>query len=172
MQTQKYIPLGKITKPQGLKGMFRVRAFGIESENLERAPRLYIEDSNRGYTGFKVKSITRRKGFFIVKLAGLDHINEVEPVVGNEIFMSEDDLEPLGDDEFYWYELVGLSVQTDKGKNLGRVQSIIPTGANDVLQVRRKNGREYLIPYIDDVIIEVDTEKGVIIIDPIPGLLD
>jgi 16S rRNA processing protein RimM len=72
--------------------------------------------------------------------------------------------------EFLWHEVIGLSVVTDDGRELGRVDEILRTGANDVYVVRGTLG-EVLIPAIADVILRIDPASGTIVIHPMPGLL-
>ncbi len=171
MKGREFISLGRITKPQGLKGAFRVRAHGVESENLLNVDTIYIRSSSGLPESYAVQSIQQRKGFFVVRVREIDRIEKVTPLIQSEILAAKDDIPPLEEGEYYWYELVGLKVETKSGRNLGTVQSIIPTGSNDVLQVRKQK-QEFLIPLIEEVIIKVDLESGMILIDPIPGLLD
>lgn len=173
MKEKKLIPLGKITKPQGLKGAFRLRAFGIKSENLLSLKQIFIHSAISEPVEYEIVSISARKGFFIIQIKGLTSINDVLPMVGHEVSAKIEDISDLNDGEFYWYELVGAQVKTVNGEIIGKVKSIIPTGANDVLQIKPNNGGgEILIPYIDDIIVEVDLENKVIIINPFEGMLD
>lgn len=171
MNDKEYISLGRITKPQGLKGAFRLRAFSIESENIISISNLYIKDQSGNINQYTIRKVTPRKGFFVVELKELDHINQVETMKGWEVFADPDQVAQLDEGDYYWYELIGLQVRTTTGENLGKVTSIIPTGANDVLQVQ--NGRkEVLIPYIEGVIVEINLESEEILVDPPEGLLD
>jgi len=71
---------------------------------------------------------------------------------------------------FWEHQLIGTTVLTRAGECLGEVAEVMETGANDVLVV--KGEKERLIPLIEEVISEIDTEAGTIIIDPLPGLLE
>jgi len=83
----------------------------------------------------------------------------------------QDQLPETGDDEYYWKDLIGLSVVTCNGLWLGKITRIMETGANDVYLV--KNGKqEYLIPAIADVIQRVDLTSGTMTITPLEGLLE
>ena len=72
--------------------------------------------------------------------------------------------------EYYQRDLIGMSVVTTEGQELGEVTAIIETGANDVFEIHGPLG-EVLIPFINDVVIEIDTQKGLITVDPLEGLL-
>ncbi len=166
------IPLGKITKPQGLKGAFRLRAFGMESENLLSLTRIFIKSKMGKPEKYSVASVTARKGFYVVKTKRITDINQLLPLVGREVFAAKDDIATLEDGEYYWFELVNSRVVTIEGKYLGDVISVIPTGANDVLQIKSAiDGKEILIPYIDDVVVDVDREKKTIFIKPMKEMI-
>ncbi len=79
-------------------------------------------------------------------------------------------LPPKDEDEYFWFELIGIEVFTVDGRDLGRVAEVIPTGANDVLTVEGPYG-EVLLPMIDDVVKEIDIERRRMIVDPLEGLV-
>ena len=171
MKKDALVPLGNITRHQGLKGAFRVRAQAVESENLNHLATVYIDFPEQGPTACPVRHVQERKGFFVLQVDRIANVDQVTPLVGREVLARREDLLELEQGEFYWFELIGLEVICSDGRTLGKVAAIFPTGANDVLDVRQGQ-QEWLIPYIDDVIVDIDTVKGVITIDPLPGLLD
>lgn len=109
-------------------------------------------------------------GKTVVKLAGVDDRNTSETLRGKLLEVSEADLMALPPDTYFHHQIVGLSVVTTDGRELGAVAEILQTGSNDVYVVQGE--REYLIPAIGDVIKEVDLATGRLVLDPIPGLLD
>jgi 16S rRNA processing protein RimM len=106
-----------------------------------------------------------------LKLSGLDSIEQAELLKGAEIFIRKDSLAKKEEDEFFWYELLGLEVYLVTGEYLGVIREILPTGSNDVYVVRDK-GREFLIPAIHQVVKEINLPQKRIVILPIEGLLD
>ena len=78
-------------------------------------------------------------------------------------------MKELPEDEYYWHDIIGLEVVTDDGLSLGRVESIVPTGSNDVY-VCAGGEREILLPAIDDVVKEIDVKKGTMVVTLIEGL--
>lgn len=100
----------------------------------------------------------------VARLDGCDDRDAAALLVGQEIFVTRDQLPPARADEFYWVDLEGLQVVTSEGVELGRVDHLFATGANDVLVV--KGERERLVPFVwDDVVKEVDLEQGRIEVD-------
>jgi 16S rRNA processing protein RimM len=89
---------------------------------------------------------------------------------GSEICVEREALPPPLPGEFYWWELEGLTVYTETGECLGRVEEFFPTGSNEVLVVR-KGQQETLLPFIKEVIVAVDRTQGIMQIHAIPGLL-
>ena len=106
-----------------------------------------------------------------MRLSGLESIEQAEIFKGAEIFIRRDSLAKTDEDEFFWYELLGLEVYLVTGEYLGVIRGILPTGSNDVYVVRDQ-GREFLIPAIHQVVKEVNIPQKRMVISPIEGLLD
>lgn len=100
----------------------------------------------------------------VARLDGCDDRDQAALLVGREIAVTRDRLPPPRADEFYWIDLEGLSVVTEQGVDLGRVDHLFSTGANDVLVV--KGERERLLPFAwGDVVKDVDFTRGCIQVD-------
>lgn len=161
--------MGRITKTQGLKGAFRVYPHSRESANLHSLERIVLAPPNGEPFAVQVISSRSKGEIIILTVRGVDGVERAQELVGGEVLADPNDLEPLDEGEFYWYEVVGMEVVTDEGERLGTVQSIIPTGANDVLQVK-KGKQEILLPNIPDVILDIDREDRRITVHLLPGL--
>ena len=107
----------------------------------------------------------------ILTLKPFDNINQVLHLVGREIYADRAALPELPSDEFYWSDLLGLQVVTADGEGLGELVDIIETGSNDVYVVK-KNGREVLVPALEDVVMSVDLAGGRMTVSLPEGLLD
>ena len=164
------LSVGKIIKAQGIKGEVRILPFSGIAEDLLSYGMLYLNCDLRPETFTVTKSRVHGK-FFIVKLADVDSRDASEQLVGREVFVAIADMPVLSADEFYWHELKGLLVVTDQGKELGTVNSLIATGSSDILVISGK-GHEYLVPAIDEIIVEVNWETRTLVISPMPGLLE
>lgn len=99
----------------------------------------------------------------VAKLRGLDDREAAVALVGSSIHVSDDQLPALDDGEYYWHQLQGLDVETLTGEPLGRVDYLFETGANDVLVIA--GDQERLVPYIPEVVREVDLDAGLIRVD-------
>lgn len=100
----------------------------------------------------------------VVHLDGVDDRDQAATLVGCEIAVEREVLPDAGDNSYYWADLEGMLVMHRDGTELGRVAYLMETGANDVLVVQ--GDTERLIPFVlEEVVIGVDTEKGVIDVD-------
>jgi 16S rRNA processing protein RimM len=114
---------------------------------------------------------TRRMGErLLLQLEGCVSQEMARSLVGCEVCVRRDELPPPPDGEFYWFDLEGLTVYTEDGACLGRVEEFFPTGSNEVLIVRQ-GMQETLLPFIKDVILAVDAAQGILQVRAIPGLL-
>jgi 16S rRNA processing protein RimM len=91
-------------------------------------------------------------------------------LAGLDLYVRRDELPPPADGEFYWWDLEGLSVYTEAGEDLGRVEEFFPTGSNEVLIVR-KGPQEVLLPFIKDVVLSIDYQQRTMSVRLVPGLL-
>ncbi|ASP49827.1 ribosome maturation factor RimM [Cognaticolwellia beringensis] len=170
----KDVTLGKVGAVYGIKGWLKIHSFTDDQEAILD----YFPWSLK--LGNKIQSVEitdwrKHNNGLVVKVAGIDDRDIAQKLVGSEIFVSEDALSDLPEGEFYWRDLIGMAVVTDKGYDLGQVSDIMETGANDVLVVKAnlKDGfgkKERLIPYLmDQVILSISAEDKQICVDWDPG---
>ncbi len=165
-----YIQVGKLLKAHGIKGEIKLLPFsGVPGDLLGIAD----FELRQGHETRIVHAIKLRcQGRYLVaKFDGVDGRNVAESLVGCEVWLPKDVLPELAPDEFYWHEMEGVEVVTVEGRTLGRVTSLMATGAHDILVIKG-TGREYLIPVIKEIIVKFDEQNGVLVVDPPPGLLE
>ncbi len=149
-----------------------------ESESIENVERIFLADGDaasadttdaREYRIVEVASVGQ--GAIRVMLEGITDANLAEPLKGKNVFADENDLPPPAENEFYYRDIIGCEVFLTDGTRLGVIEDILATGANDVFVVRG-DGKEVLVPVIEDVVKEIDVEGKRVVIEAIPGLLD
>lgn len=161
----KYLDAGKIVNTHGIRGELKVYPLCDSPEFLLEFDRFFIDGSE-----IKVTSSRVHKNVTLMRLEGIDHIDKAEQMIGKILKIDADDVE-LDEGQYFIEDLIGMRViDVDTGKEYGTVKSVIQTGANDVYEVQ--GDRLYLVPKIDDVVIDTDLEKGVISIRPLKGLFD
>ncbi len=163
------IEIARITGPNGLKGKMWIAPFGDSFETFSAYTHLIV--GNQG-TPRKLVSCVQRKGKYIIELEGITHIDHVEHIKGESLFVTRDQLADLGEDEYYYSELLGMRVVDTQGRVLGELVNIFSTGSNDVFVV--DNVKQYYIPATKDVITEISIHEGTIVVDSslLEGLLE
>lgn len=163
------LEVGRIVKSHDFSGRMKVVSY-CESENLfKSAGEVFLRHGNEEPARFKLRDIRGGKKNLIVSLEGIDDADAARALVGAEILIPPDRFAKLPDDEFYWWELVGLEVLNEEGQFLGRIETVFPTGGNDVY-VCTGGEREILLPAIREVIRNVDKEKRKMIVRLLEGL--
>ena len=117
-----------------------------------------------------VTSVSSHKNVFLMKLEGVTSRDEAEKYKGADILIRKEAL-TREDDEYFWYELLGLNVYLENGEYLGSLSQIIPTGSNDIYVVSGGN-KEILIPGTYEAVKEIDLDKGRMIVSAMEGLLN
>ena len=164
---KKYIEAGKIVGTHALRGEVRIDPWCDSAEFLCGFRRLYDAQGNL----MKVKRSRAHKNIAVVLFEGIDTVEKADALRGKTVYIDRDDAR-LPEGVNFIQDLIGLSVEdADSGTVYGTVTDVLKTGANDVYQVSR-DGRDYLVPVIPDVVIEKDIDGGVIKIRPIKGIFD
>jgi 16S rRNA processing protein RimM len=153
------IPIGKVVKPHGVKGKVKVEYFGESLAHFSYRE-ILIEDRTGKLKTYEVSEVASQPPRLILRLKGIEKIEDVEPFLGKEILVRKELLPGLEEGEYYWYEILGMVVETVEGKTIGKVREILPTGANDVYVIEGKRG-EIFLPAIEDVIQGIDRERRV-----------
>jgi 16S rRNA processing protein RimM len=131
---------------------------------------IFLKRQNQPIDLFKVKYINIAKnGVFLLDLEGIEDLDSSGALIGSDVLVSQDKLEELSEGEYYWEDIIGLEVLTEDDRKIGRVESIFPTGSNDVYVVSGGE-REILLPAIDEVIKKIDLEKGIVVVNLLDGL--
>ena len=166
---KRLVPIGRIVKPHGIKGRVKVEYFG---EDLDRFL-LYREVILRDPTGraetFEVVEAVSQPPRIILTLKGIQTIEDTDSLINREILVWREAFPELAEDEFYWVDLLDMGVETVDGKRLGRVKTIFPTGAHDVLVVEGCR-REIYLPATAEVIQRVDRERSLVTVHWLEGL--
>lgn len=160
---------GKVVKTKGLNGSMKVASFLSNANILESVKEVFIGRGKQDAVPFPVKRIRIKQTVFFLDLNGINDIDAAQNLVGSSVMIPLKILEELPNDEYYWHELVGMSVVTEEGNVLGKIESIFPTGSNDVY-VCSGGEREILIPAIADVIRNIDRRNRLMVIRLIEGL--
>ncbi|MGE6258726.1 ribosome maturation factor RimM [Heyndrickxia sporothermodurans] len=168
----KWFNVGKIVNTHGLNGEVRVISkTDFAEERYQKGNHLYLFVNEKEPIQLTIKSHRKHKNFDLLTFEGYENINAVEKWKNNLLKITEDQLTDLDEGEYYFYEIVGCKVITTAGEEIGVVKEILTPGANDVWIVKGEKGKEYLIPYIDEIVMNINVKEKVITIEPMEGLL-
>ncbi len=160
-----FVVIGKAGKPFGIKGEIRIYPFTETLTVFERSSVLFLDESPH-----KVLRIRPHKKALICVFEGIESPEQAGELTGCLVKTARDNLPDTADDEYYWFDLIGMKVLAVDGRDLGKISSITPTGANDVIQVDGRYG-EVLLPMIESVVLEVDVREQKMVVDPLEGLV-
>lgn len=164
--------VARVVNTHGIRGEVRVLSTtDFPDKRFRQGNVLYLRlPDQSGQIPLTVRRSRPHKQFWILGFEEADSINQVESWKGGSL-LAETSREDLSEHEFYFDEIIGLTVVTDEGRQLGQVAEILQPGANDVWVVR-DGQKEWLIPYIEPVVKEVDLDRKRVVITPLPGLLE
>lgn len=169
---EKWFNVGKIVNTHGIKGEVRIISrTDFPEERYQVGNVLYILQTNQEPLEVIVKTHRVHKNFDLVSFEGFENVNDVEVFKGALLKVPESQLGDLDEGEYYFHEIIGCTVVTDTGEELGVINEILTPGANDVWVVKRKEGKDVLIPYIDDIVKEINIEEKKIYIHLMEGLI-
>ncbi len=156
-QQEKWIVLGRVSGLFGVRGWVKVHSDTEPRENILGYPDWYLKQAGQ-WVRHRLRDGHRQGKGIVARLEGCSDRDRAAALMGAEIAIPRGQLPTAAEGEYYWADLEGLLVFTGEGRELGRVQRLFRTGANDVLVVLGE--RERLIPFIDGVIGDVDLQQG------------
>ena len=164
------VMIGKIVGAHGIKGEVKIKA---ESDVFER--QIKVLDYIPVYRGTKkeelqIESIKPYKDLFIVKFKRIDDRGEAEERIGGELWIDKGRQIELGEEEFYFSDLIGCKVFTEEGKRIGVLKEILEQPASHILKVEKPDGSKVLIPFINQFVKDVDIKNKKIVVSLIEGM--
>ncbi|MFW3454889.1 ribosome maturation factor RimM [Aerococcus viridans] len=176
MAEEQYYLVGKIVNTQALRGEVRVMATtDFPEERFKIGATLAIFNGDKLVEMVEVDGHRLHKNFNLLHFKGKDNINDVEKFKGFDLKVAgtEREADELDENEFYYDDIIGLEVYTTDEIYLGKVREITSLPSNDVWAIQRPNkGKDILIPYIEDIVLEIDLADNRVVIDPMDGLID
>ena len=166
---QKFLEIAKITATHGIRGEVRCQYYCDTADVLCDFDELYFD---KGAKSVRVVKAYPHKNVVVMKLEGVDSIEQAQPLIGKILYLDRDDAE-LDEDLFFIQDIIGLTVKdADTGEVYGKITDVYQNGAADVFSIKKPNGRELMFPNISEVVLKTDIEGGEMIIRPLKGLFD
>jgi 16S rRNA processing protein RimM len=165
------LEIGRIVRCHGLAGRMKVLSYLESQDTLENLPEVFVGRRSQDAVPFSVDAVQPGKEFFILKLSGIEDRDGAAKLVRSSVWMPSEKMGKLPEGEYYWSEIIGLRVVTEEGQFLGRIESVFPTGSNDVY-VCRAAEKEILLPAIGEVVRKIDTDHGIMVVRLLKGLTE
>ncbi|MFD0771066.1 ribosome maturation factor RimM [Bacillus sp. CGMCC 1.60114] len=169
----KWFNVGKIVNTHGVRGELRVISrTDFPEERYKVGNTLYIwQEKGTEPLAVKVTSHRQHKSFDLLTFEGYNNVNEVEQLKGSLLKVPEEQLGELPEGEYYYHEIIGCTVVTEDGETIGTIKEILSPGANDVWVIKQPKGQDVLIPYIEEVVLQVNIDEKLVTIQVMEGLL-
>jgi 16S rRNA processing protein RimM len=165
-----YVLIGEIIGTHGIKGINKFRSYAESLEVFEPGSAILVRESGGRETSREINWVKHHGRTSLLSFKGINSRSQAEALVGAALFLPKAALPQLDDGSFYWCDLIGIAVYTTGDAYLGRIESIIETGSNDVYVVKNKK-KEVLVPALESVVKSVDLEQKRMRVDLPEGLI-
>lgn len=166
----KLISVGKILNFHGIKGEVKMGFTSGKEDLIKSLSKVYIYINNNKIE-YTVQTVRFHKNFAIVKFHEINSVNEVMDIKGLLVHVQEDFLKnKLKKDEFLVRDLVGLTAYDTQGNKLGVVCDLGANRASDIIQIKKDNGLSFMVPFVKELVPDVDILNKRIVINVIEGL--
>ena len=165
-----FLEIGQIVNTHGLKGFLKVVPYTDEIERFEELKKIFIV-YNKENIEFEIEKVKYFKEMVILKLKGVDHINDAEKYKNCYLRIKREDAKKLDKNTYFIADLIGLSVYDEESHKIGSLIDVFKTGSNDVYVVKDEKGKQILLPAISSVIKQIDIENDKIVVDASGGVI-
>jgi 16S rRNA processing protein RimM len=161
--------IGKVLKPQGIQGEVKVEIITSFPEHFEQLSEIYIEQNK--FVKLEVQQTRFSKDFVFIKFKKIKSRDDAETLRDKYLYVPDEELYPLEDDEFYHHQLIGMKVFDQDEIFIGTIKDIEVYPVNDILNIESENKETFLIPVVKDFIKKVDFKSQKVTVHIIEGLL-
>ena len=167
---EELLQVGVITSTHGVRGEVKVYPTTDDAVRFKQLKHVLL-DTGTETLSLEIQGVKFFKQFVILKFKGIDNINEVERYKRCPLLVERKDAVELDEDEYFIADMIGMTVETEDGKEFGTLKDVIETGANDVYVIESREHGEVLIPAIRECILDVDVEEQKMKIHLMDGLI-
>ena len=174
IEKDKWMSIGEIVAPQGLKGDIRINPFSDFPERFTKPGKRWIQKNNELPTEINLKkgTLIPGKSIYVLSIEGVSDRRSAEEIIGWKLVIPVDSRPNLGKDEYHYFDLIGLEARKGPDKTLiGFVTDLIK-GGNDLLEIELVEGKKVLVPFVKEIIPEIEIKDKWLLISPPNGLLE
>lgn len=165
------LQVGVITTTHGVRGEVKVFPTTDDPARFKKLKQVIL-DTGKEKIDLEISGVKFFKNMVILKFKGLDNINDVEKYRQKSLFVTRENAVKLKKDEYFIADLIGLRVISDEEEELGVLEDVLQTGANDVYLIKKEGEDDILLPAIKDCVKRVEIEEGYMVVHLLPGLRD
>lgn len=166
-ENEKDIIVGRIASAHGIRGEVKMIMLTEFPERFNAGKDINVKLKDESLRSLHIENSKPYKDGIVLKLQGIDTRNDAELLTKADVIISEDELGDLPEEQFFLFDIIGLKVVTDDGREQGEVTEVLQGSANDVYIT----STGLCIPALKDVVAKIDLENGLLVIRPVPGLL-
>ncbi|OGO93755.1 MAG: hypothetical protein A3F10_06165 [Coxiella sp. RIFCSPHIGHO2_12_FULL_42_15] len=156
--------VGKFGGTHGVHGWIKVLSFTQPAENIQKYLHWFVKVKGQ-WQPLHIEAQKTHGETLLIKIKDINTPEEVRRYTNCLIGIEQNQLPTLPEGEYYWSQLIGLTVITTDGRVLGKIDYLFATGANDIIVVKDRDHQEHLLPYINNVIKSVDLAKAEMHVD-------
>lgn len=157
-----HVVIGCLGTVFGVRGYLKVNSYTTPQDNILSYTNWQIKHKGQ-WQPLAIENLKQQGKDIIVKIKGIDDRDEARAYTNDLLAIQRDALPATAADEYYWTDLIGITVVTQDGQTLGKIVEMRDTGANDVMIIEGE--KRHLVPFINDVLINVDLDQQRIIVD-------
>ena len=161
--------IGKIVGTHGLKGTSKIQPYAESLEIFKSGTALLVRSPDGSENRYEIDWIKPHSRGALLALKEITGCDQAKSLIGAELYIEKAELPKLEPGTYYWFDLIGVNVYTSDDRCIGRIDSIIETGANDVYIVKNA-GKEILIPALESVVRSIDIESKIMRVELPEGL--
>jgi 16S rRNA processing protein RimM len=168
---EKYLRVGVISSTHGVKGEVKVYPTTDDPMRFKELKQVIL-DTGKDLLPLEIEGVKFFKQLVILKFKGIDNINDIEKYRNRDLLVTRENAVKLEEGEYFIADLIDCEVITDTGDRLGVLTEVLTSAANDVYVVKMDNGKEVLLPVIDECILDIDVDNKKVTVHVMNGLLD
>ena len=161
------IKIGQVVNVVGLKGELKVYHYTDYKERFEELTKIYLDN-----TLYKISNVRYMKDIVVLKLMGIDDRTEADKQRGKDLYIDIEDRRVLPEDTYYIFDLVGLKVVDENGAAIGTLCDVIQNTAQDLYEIEMENKNKFLIPAVEEFILNIDMNSRTMTVRLIEGLIE
>ena len=173
-EKDKWMSIGEIVAPQGLKGDIRIKPSSDFPERFTQPGKRWIQKTDELPTEIELKkgTLIPGKSIYVLSIEGVSNRSSAEEMIGWKLVIPVDSRPMLSKDEYHYFDLIGLEARRGPKKTLiGHVTDLIK-GGNDLLEIELIEGKKVLVPFVKEIVPEIEIKEKWLLIDPPPGLFE